>query len=52
MKYECILCGFVYDPLRGDTENGIPAGTPFDALPDDWTCPECGAGKDEFQPVE
>ena len=48
-KYECSVCGYVYDPEIGDPENNIPPGTPFDKLPDDWQCPVCGAAKDEFQ---
>ncbi len=50
-KYECMICGYVYDPEKGDPENGIPPGTSFEDLPDDWTCPICGAGKEEFQEV-
>ncbi len=51
-KYECTVCGYVYDPTEGDPDNGIEAGTEFEDLPDDWVCPECGVGKDEFEPVE
>ena len=47
-KYVCDLCGYVYDPEVGDEENGIPAGTPFENLPDNWVCPLCGAEKDVF----
>ena len=50
-KYECSVCGYVYDPAEGDPENGIEPGTPFEDLPDDWVCPVCGAGKDEFEKV-
>ena len=50
-KYKCIICGYVYDPDVGDVENGAAEGTTFEDLPDDWVCPECGAGKDEFEPV-
>lgn len=49
-KYVCGICGYVYDPAEGDSEGNIPAGTSFEALPDDWVCPVCGAGKDEFSP--
>jgi rubredoxin len=52
MKYECELCGYIYDPAVGDEENGIAPGTAFEDLPDDWECPLCGAGKDEFKPAE
>jgi len=51
-KYKCLMCGYIYDPAVGDPENGITAGTAFEDLPDDWVCPECGVGKDEFEPVE
>ncbi len=50
-KYECLLCGYVYDPAVGDPEAGIKPGTSFDALPEDWVCPLCGAGKDQFGKV-
>ncbi len=50
-KYKCLLCGYVYDPAVGDPDNGVAAGTAFEDLPDDWVCPECGAGKDEFEPI-
>ena len=48
-KYVCTVCGYVYDPAEGDQENGVSPGTAFSALPDDWTCPVCGASKDEFE---
>ena len=51
-KYVCTLCGYVYDPAVGDDMADIPAGTSFENLPEDWVCPECGAGKDMFEPVE
>lgn len=51
-KYKCLVCGYVYDPTVGDPENGVEAGTAFEDLPDDWVCPKCGAGKDEFEPLE
>jgi rubredoxin len=51
-KYLCNLCDYVYDPEVGDLDSGIPAGTPFDDLPDDWYCPLCGVGKEDFSPVE
>ncbi len=50
MKYVCNVCGYVYDPAEGDPDNDIAAGTSFDALPEDWVCPLCGIGKDEFSP--
>ena len=51
-KYKCLMCGYVYDPEIGDPENGVEPGTDFEDLPDDWVCPDCGAGKDEFEPLE
>lgn len=48
-KFRCIPCGWEYDPAIGDPENGIDAGTAFENLPEDWACPLCGAGKDEFE---
>ena len=50
-KWECLACGYVYDPAVGDPENGIPAGTSFEELPDSWVCPQCGVGKDMFQRI-
>lgn len=47
-KYVCDACGWLYDPQRGDSEGGIPGGTPFEDLPDDWVCPICGVGKEMF----
>ncbi|MBP5315912.1 MAG: rubredoxin [Muribaculaceae bacterium] len=51
-KYICDVCAYKYDPAVGDPENGIPAGTAFEDLPDDWVCPLCGVGKDEFSAAE
>jgi len=51
-KWECMVCGYVYDPAVGDPDNGIAPGTSFDDLPDDWVCPDCGVGKDMFEKVE
>jgi rubredoxin len=48
-KWECTACGYIYDPEKGDPENGIEPGTSFEDLPDDWVCPQCGVGKDFFQ---
>lgn len=52
MKYRCTICGYIYDPAAGDPENGVEPGTSFKDLPADWVCPECGAAKDQFEPVE
>jgi len=51
-KWECMVCGYVYDPAVGDPDSGVAAGTAFKDLPDDWMCPECGVGKDMFEKVE
>lgn len=48
-KYRCTVCGYIYDPLVGDSTQGIAAGTPFGQLPETWVCPECGVGKDMFE---
>lgn len=48
-KWECQVCGYIYDPKVGDIENGINPGTKFEELPDDWVCPQCGASKDQFE---
>ena len=47
-KYICDVCGYEYDPAAGDPDHGIAPGTPFESLPEDWTCPLCGVGKDQF----
>lgn len=47
-RYICSVCGYIYDPAKGDPDNHIPPGTSFEDLPDDWTCPVCGASKDQF----
>ena len=47
-KYECTVCGYIYDEAEGDPDNGAPAGTKFADLPDSWVCPVCGADKDAF----
>jgi rubredoxin-NAD+ reductase len=50
MKYVCQVCGWIYDETVGDPDNGIEAGVKFEDLPDDFVCPLCGVGKDEFAP--
>lgn len=50
-EYKCLVCGYIYDPAQGDLDGDIPPGTPFEALPDDWVCPVCGAGKDQFEKI-
>ena len=51
-KYECEVCGWVYDPKAGLPDENIPPGTAFADLPDDFVCPECGVGKEDFSPEE
>ena len=51
-RYECSVCGYIYDPADGDPDSGIAPGTPFDDLPDNWACPVCGASKDQFTPID
>ena len=50
-KYVCNPCGWIYDPAICDPENGVEPGTAFENLPDDWACPLCGAGKEDFDKV-
>ncbi len=47
-KYVCNVFGYIYDPADGDPENGVQPGTAFEDLPEDWVCPECGVGVDDF----
>lgn len=51
-KYICDVCGYIYDPAKGDSEAGIPPNTRFEDLPEDWVCPVCGVGKGDFSEVE
>ena len=52
MKYVCDICGYVYDPELGDPDNGVAPGTPWEEVPEEWTCPLCGVGKDQFSEEE
>lgn len=49
-KYICLVCDYIYDPEVGDEDSGIAPGTSFDDIPQDWTCPDCGVGKEDFEP--
>jgi len=49
-QWICKVCNWVYDETLGDPEHGIPAGTRFDEIPDDWYCPDCGVTKADFEP--
>ena len=51
-KYTCDICGYKYDPAVGDPDNGIAPGTAFEDLPEDWVCPLCGVGKEDFSEAE
>ena len=51
-KYICSVCGYVYDPAKGDPENGVEPGTPFEKLPKNWVCPLCQADKSAFEVVD
>ncbi len=51
-KYVCDVCGYIYDPEEGDPENGVEPGTAFEDISEDWVCPVCGLGKDEFSAEE
>lgn len=50
-SYVCTLCGYVYDPDKGDEDGGIEPGTAFEDLPEDWVCPLCQQGKEVFEKV-
>ena len=50
-KWQCIVCGYVYDESVGEPEEGIAAGTRWEDIPDDWVCPDCGVGKHDFEMV-
>ena len=49
VKYKCTVCGYIYDPEKGDPDSGVKPGTPFEEIPDDWVCPVCGVTKDQFE---
>ncbi len=51
-KWKCVVCGYVYDPDKGDPDNDVEPGTKFEDIPEDWVCPECGAAKSDFEKVE
>jgi len=48
-KWECTVCGYIYDPAKGDPDNGVAPGTRFEDIPNSWVCPECGVTKDNFR---
>jgi rubredoxin len=51
-RYQCKVCGYVYDPQEGDPDSGILPGTPFENIPDSWQCPVCGVTKADFAPID
>ena len=51
-KYQCSICGYVYDPVKGDPDSGVVPGTPFSDLPNSWVCPVCGAAKSDFKELD
>ncbi len=51
-KHQCVVCGFIYDPEEGDPDSGIPPGTEFEDIPEDWMCPVCGLTKQDFKPID
>ena len=51
-KYECMMCGYIYDESLGDPDEGIAPGTTWEDIPEDWYCPVCGASKEDFEMVE
>jgi rubredoxin len=51
VKYRCTVCGWIYDPKTGDPDGGVAPGTPFEKIPDNWTCPMCGAAKKDFEKI-
>jgi rubredoxin len=52
IRYQCSVCGYIYDPVDGDPDSGIVPGTAFDDIPDNWSCPVCGVSKSDFFPIE
>ncbi|MBK9117970.1 MAG: rubredoxin [Betaproteobacteria bacterium] len=51
-KYMCLICGFIYDEVAGAPDDGIAPGTRWEDVPPNWTCPECGARKEDFEMIE
>ena len=52
MQHNCLLCKYVYDEEKSDPDHGLAPGTSWDDIPDDWVCPDCGATKMDFEPVQ
>ena len=51
-RYRCTICEHIYDPAEGDPDSNIPPGTAFESLPETRICPECGAMKADFEPID
>ena len=51
-SYMCVICGFVYEEEKGRPEDGIPPGTSWEDVPENWKCPDCGAAKSDFEMIE
>ncbi len=51
-NYVCIVCDYLYDPQKGDPDNGVAPGTAFNDIPDEWVCPVCGVDKSNFEPID
>ncbi|HBE91356.1 MAG TPA: rubredoxin [Gammaproteobacteria bacterium] len=51
-KWQCLVCGFIYDESKGLPDEGVPPGTRWDDIPDTWQCPDCGVTKSEFDMIE
>ena len=51
-KYMCLICGHIYDEALGDPDTGVPPGTKWEDVPPNWTCPDCGARKEDYELVE
>jgi rubredoxin len=50
-RHMCVVCGWVYKREQGDPFHGVAPGTPFEQIPEDWVCPQCGVRKDQFTPL-
>jgi rubredoxin len=51
-KWQCTVCGYIYDPEKGDPDSGVSPRTAFENLPVDWVCPICGAPKEDFEKMD
>gem|GEM_PF-154347 len=51
-KWQCVVCGFIYDEAEGWPDDGIEPGTAWEDVPEDWMCPDCGVGKEDFEMIE